>query len=182
MDPRNRTLIPLIIIFFIFGVIVGYVAHKPETIEKPVFINKTIEVPKIIEKIVEVTPIPAPMAPTSAPTATPEISDFTVKSYNPFTDIPSYTIGLTNRRAYPDTLSIRPNDSVLIKITDYTLQSPLTFILNSLNSSYTKNLGKSGAAYIAFNRKGTYTFRAIITTQDPNEAPQEYAKGTIIVY
>lgn len=177
MDPRNRTLIPLIIIF-IFGAVIGYAAHKPETIVKVEYINQTIE------KIVEVTVTPALTAPI--PTATPEITatpkipdDFTVKSYDPATDTPSQTIELKNQRANPDTLSIHPGDNVLIKINDYSLQSPMT--LTFLNSSYTKNLGTSGAVYVTFNKKGIYGFESFIPSGDPTILPKPYAKGTITV-
>lgn len=178
MDQKYKTLIPLIIIFFIFGAVVGYLAHQPATIEKPVYINRTVEVIK------EVTPTPALTAPTPAltaptPAATPEVQGFTVKNYNPSVDVPSRTIEFTNWRANPDTLSIHPGDSVLFKITDSSLQSRMTFILNQ---SYTKDLGTTGFAYAVFNTKGTYNFKSIIPSSDPTINPRTYAEGTITVY
>lgn len=167
MDPKNKTLIPLIIIFFIFGVVVGYVAHKPVTIEKIVTVT--------ITPTPTTTPTPIP-TPTEA--ATPSVSNFTVKDYyEPSKDIPTYTIQLNNRRADPETLSIRPGDTVLIKITDYTLSSPLTLTMNS----YSKDLGKSGAAFITFNTIGVYSFKAVIPSSNKNILPETYATGTISV-
>jgi hypothetical protein len=175
MDPKNKTLIPLIIIFFIFGVVVGYVAHKPVTIEKIV----TVTVTPTPTPSPSPTPTPAP-TPTPTPTeaVTPSVSNFTVKDYyDPSKDIPTYTIQLNNRRANPETLTIRPGDTVLIKITDYTLSSSLTLILNS----YSKDLGKSGAVFITFNKIGAYSYKAVIPSGDPNILPETYAKGTISV-
>ncbi len=178
MDPKNKIYIPLIIIFFIFGVVIGYVAHKPATIEKPVYINTTIE--KVVEKIVEVTPTltATPAVPTPAPTATPEVPDFTVKIWDPSRDNPKYTVLLDNHAANPDTLSIRPGDMILIRITDNFLSNPLTLNL----SSYTRNLGTAGAVVVTFNKTGTYRFQAIIPSRDPHVLPAEYARGTITVY
>ncbi len=178
MDPRNKTYIPIIIIIFIFGVVLGYVAHKPQTIEKPVYINNTVE--RVVEKVVQVTVTPTPI-PTVAPTTTaaPVISDFTVKNYDPSTDVPTKTIVLSNMRANPDTLSIHPGDTVLIQITDYTLQNPLTL---TLNASYQTNMGTSGAVVVTFNKKGTYSFKALTSTTDPNVLGRLYADGTITVY
>ncbi len=178
MDSKNKTLIPLIIIFFILGIVVGYVAHKPQTIE----IEKPVE--KIVYQnttvYVTVTPTPAPTATATATAiATPAISDFTVKNYDPSKDTPTKTIELTSNGASPNTLSIRPDDSVLIKITDYSSQSPLTLILNN---TYSRNLGTGGAVVVTFNKKGTYSFKAIISSGDPNILPKSYAEGTITVY
>ncbi len=175
MDQKYKTLIPLIIIFFIFGAVVGYLAHQPATTEK--IVEKTVYINRTIEVIKEVTPTPVLTAPT--PAATLEIQDFTVKSYDPSIDIPSRTIELTNWRANPDTLTIHPGDSVLFKITDSSLQSSMTFILNR---SYTKDLGTTGFAYAVFNKKGTYNFESIIPSSDPTIDPRIYAQGTITVY
>jgi hypothetical protein len=161
MDPKYKTLIPLVIIFFIFGVVIGYVAHKPETVEKIITVT--------------ITPTPTP-APT--PTPTPTISDFTVKIYEPSIDIPTKTIELTKRGAEPDAMSIRSGDTVLIKITD-SPQSPLTVILNA---TYSRKLGTSGAVVVTFNKIGTYSLKAIIPSGDPNILPTTYATGTISVY
>jgi hypothetical protein len=177
MDPRNKTSI-LFILFFIFGILVGYAVHKPQTIEKIEYINQTIEVPKIPEEEVEVTITPA-ATPTATPTTTPIISDFTVKNYDPSLDTPAQTIELKNWRANPSTLSIRSGDTVLIKIVDYTLQSPMTLILNT---TYKQNLGTSGAVVVTFNKKGTYNLTAIIPSSDPSIKPGTYAEGIITVY
>lgn len=175
MESKNKMLIPLIIVFFIFGVIVGYVAHKPVTIEK------------IVEKTVTVTVTPAPIttpAPTLTPTptqeATPTVSDFTIKnSYDPAVDTPTYTIHLRNWRADPNDLSVRLGDSVLIKITNNMESYRMTLLFNS---SYIKDLGTSGFAYFTFNKKGLYNFKVIIPSDDPNVIPQTYAEGKINVY
>jgi len=177
MDPKNKILIPVIIISFVLGSMIGYIVHQPETIEKPVYINNTVE--KIVEKIVKVPVTPVPALQTPTPTVTPEIPDFTVRSYDPEKDKPTRTIELTNWRANPAELSIRPGNTVLIKITDTSLQSPMTL---TLNSSYTKNLGTSGFVYVTFNKKGTYNFKAIIPSGDPTIFPRTYAEGTITVY
>lgn len=178
MDPKNKTLIPLIIIFFIFGIVVGYAAHKPQTIE----IEKIVEKEKIVTVTVTVTPAPAPIVTATATAtaiATPAISDFTVKNYDSSKDTPTKTIELTSNGANPSTLSIRPEDSVLIEITSYSSQSPLTLILNN---TYSRNLGTGGAVVVTFNKKGTYSFKAIISSDDPNILPKSYADGTITVY
>lgn len=175
MESKYKTLIPLIIIFFILGAVVGYVAHKPNTIE----IEKPVE--RIVYQYVTVTPTPAPVvtAATAAPTETPVLSDFTVKNYDPSTDTPTKIIELVNSRANPSEMTISPGSTVLIQITDYTLTSPLTLILNS---TYSKNLYTSGTAFITFNKKGTYTFKAVIPSSDPNILPWAYGEGTITVY
>ncbi len=178
MESKYKTLIPLIIIFFVLGAVVGYVAHKP----------KTIEIEKPVEKIVyqnntvyvTVTPTPTPIATaTATTTATPAISDFTVKNYDTSTDIPTATIELTSNGANPSSLSIRLGDTVLIKITGYSSQSPLTLILNA---TYSQNLGTSGAVVVTFNKKGTYRFEGNIPSNDPNIKAKIYAEGTITVY
>ncbi len=183
MDPKYKTLIPLIIIFFIFGIVVGYVAHKPQTIEKIVTVTVT-PIPTPIPTLTQTpTPTPTPtQTPTSTAIATPAISDFTVKNYDPSTDTPTKTIELTSNGANPSTLSIRSDDSVLIKITGYSLQSPLTLNLTSLNMSQERNLGTSGAVVVTFNNKGIYSLKAIIPSPDPNILPKTYADGTITVY
>lgn len=179
MDPKYKTLIPLVVIFFIFGIAVGYVAHKPVT---------TVTVTPVPTPSPTPTPTPSPTpSPTPTPTpiptpteaATPSVSNFTVKDYyDSSKDIPTYTIQLSNWGANPNTLSIRPGDSVLIKIADSSLSSPLTLILNS----YSKDLGTSGVAFITFNKIGVYSFKAVIPSGDPNVLPVTYAKGTISVH
>lgn len=178
MDQKYKTLIPLIIIFFIFGIVVGYVAHKPETIVK------TVEVEKIVTVTVTVTPTPTPATPaptpTPTPTAAPAVADFTVKDYyNPFIDIPTYTIQLRNWGADPRTLAIRQGESVEIKNTDGSLTSPMTLILNS----HERYIGKyGGSAFVTFNKKGTYTLKAILLSEDPTITSKTYAEGVINVY
>ncbi|MCZ7400026.1 MAG: hypothetical protein O8C62_10210 [Candidatus Methanoperedens sp.] len=178
MESKYKTLIPLIIIFFVVGVAVGYVAHKP----------KTIEIEKPVEKIiyqnntvyVTVTPTPTPIVTaTGAAIETPVISDFTVKNYDSSTDTPTKTIELVNRRANPNEMTIHSNDTVLIKITDYSLTSRLTLVLNS---TYSRDLGTGGAVVITFNNKGIYPFKAIIPSTDRNVLPWTYGEGTITVY
>ncbi|MFZ3058182.1 MAG: hypothetical protein WA102_00460 [Candidatus Methanoperedens sp.] len=178
MESKYKTLIPLIIIFFIVGVAVGYVAHKP----------KTIEIEKPVEKIVyqnntvyvTVTPTPTPIATAIATAiATPAISDFTVRNYNPSTDIPAKTIELTSNGAKPSSVSLHPGDALLIKITGYSSESPLTLILNY---TYRRNLGTSGAVIVIFNTKGSYNLKAEVPSGDPNILPKSYAEGTISVY
>jgi hypothetical protein len=134
-------------------------------------------VPKEVEKIVYVTATPTSTVPTS--TAAPTVSDFTVKNYDPAADVPDYIIKLRNWGADPDTLSISPGNTVLIEITDISLPGPLTLILNL---SYTRNLGKSGAVVVTFNKRGTYSLKAIIPSDDPSVLPKTYGTGTIAVY
>jgi len=179
IDPKNnKTLIPLIIIFFILGVVVGYVAHKSVTIEKIVTVNVTVT-PTPTPAPTQ-TPIPTPTpTPTPTPIATPVVSDFTVKDYyDPSKETPTYTVQLRNRGVDPNTLSIRQGESVLIKITDSSLLSPLTIYLNS---SPIKDLGVSGAAFVTFNNKGIYSLKAMYRSGDPNIISQTYAEGTITV-
>lgn len=177
MESKYKTLIPLIIIFFIVGVVVGYLAHKPETIKEIVNVTVTpTPTPTLIA-----TPIPTPSSistPIPTPTATP-VSDFTVRNYNPSTDVPTETVQLANKKASPNEIHVRPGDTVLIEITDISLTTPLTLFLNS---TYSMNLGTSGAAFITFNNKGTYTFEVIAISPDPNIVSLTYGKGTIIVY
>ncbi len=178
MDPKYKTLIPLVVIFFIFGIAVGYAAHKPKTIEKIEYVkNETI-----VTVTVTVTPIPTQtLSPTPSPTATvtPEISYFTIKNYDPSTDIPKYTIHLRNWAADPATLSIRPSDTVLIKISDTYVPSPLEIILNNTDR---RKLGTSGAVVVTFNKRGTFNLKAMLVSDDPNIVSKQYAEGTITVY
>lgn len=178
MDAKDNTLYPLIILFFLLGLVVGYVIHKPATIEKIQVINRTVEVPVIkeVEKIVYVTATPTSTVPA---VVTPVSGDFSVKIYDPATDRPSNTMELTNWRFSPDALSIQSGVTVLIKITDLSLQRPLTLIVNS---SYTRDLGRSGAVIVTFNKKGTYNLKAIIPSSDPNIQPTTYGQGTVTVY
>ncbi len=103
-------------------------------------------------------------------------------SYDPNTDTPitpTRTIELTNGHAIPSEISIHLRDTVLIKITDYTLSVPVTFILNGAQTGI--NIGNRGAVMVTFNKTGTYSFKAIIPPGDPNLLPRTYAEGTIVV-
>lgn len=179
MDTKNTTYI-LIIIFFIIGVVLGYAVHQPATrdVEKIVYVNTTVpaKTPEIAETAVPVTLTPTPAAATA--TSTPVLPDFKIKAYDPVIDSPTQTITLRNWRADPETMSIYLRDSILIQLTDLSLQKPVTLIFNS---TVEDNLGTSGKRIVTFNKKGIYTFRAIISQSDPNINPNEYAKGTIIV-
>lgn len=180
MDPKIKSYLPLVIIFFVLGVAAGYVLHKPATIEKPIYINQTIEV----EKTVTATATPtstAIMTPTLTPTLTetpPPVPDFTVKIWNPDTDNPTHTIQLRNKKVDPNTLSINTGDTILIRITDASVFSPMELIINS---SYTQNLGTSGAVVVTFNNKGIYSVDAIIPSIDPTILPLIYGHGMITV-
>ncbi|MCZ7356068.1 MAG: hypothetical protein O8C66_06930 [Candidatus Methanoperedens sp.] len=180
MDPKIKSYLPLIIIFFVLGVVAGYLLHQPATIEKPIYINQTIET--TVEKTVTATATPAStaiMTPTPTLTETPQpVPDFTVKIWNPDTDNPTYTIQLRNQKVDPNTLSINTGDTVLIRITDFSVFSPMELIINS---SYTQNLGTSGAVVVTFNNKGLYSLDAIIPSGDPNVFPRIYGHGMITV-
>ena len=185
IERKHYTLIALVIVFLLFGAIIGYVVNTPASVEEPV--ATPTATPIVDEPVATITATPDAVATTVAPTPT-EVEptetpllepDFTATIYNPETDKSTKTIEFTSRGAEPNTLSIRPGNSVLFTITDYTVQSPITFILNS---SYEKNLGKSGAVVVTFNNKGTYDFKAIIPSGDPNILPKTYSEGTITVY
>lgn len=176
MDSKNNTLYPLIILFFLLGIVVGYVIHKPET--RIEYVNKTIEVEstptiKEVETIVYVTATPTYVAPA----ATAVVANFSVKVYNPDTDRPTSTMELTNQRFNPQTLSVHTGDTVLVKISDSSLQSPLIFILDS----YEKSLGTGGAVVVTFNKKGTYNLKAVIPSGDPNATPRSYGEAVVSV-
>ncbi len=182
MDPKNNMLYPLIILFFLLGIVVGYVIHKPET--RIEYVNKTIGVEstptiiptiKEVEKTVYVTATPTYMAPAATTVVT---ANFSVKVYNPDTDRPTNTMVLTNYRFNPQTLSIPPGSTVLVQVSDYTLQSPLILTLDS----YEKSLGTGGAVVVTFNKKGTYNLKAVISSGDPNIIPQTYGEAVVTVY
>ncbi len=177
MDSKNNTLYPLIILFFLLGIVVGYVIHKPGT--RIEYVNKTIEVEstptiKEVEKIVYVTATPTYVAPA----ATAVVANFSVKVFNRDTDRPTSTMELTNQRFNPPTLSISTGNTVLIKISDSSLQSPLTLVLDS----YEKSLGTGGAVVVTFNKKGTYNLKAFIPSGDPNVISQTYGEAVVTVY
>ncbi len=173
MDAKD-IFYPLIILFFIIGLVIGYAIHRPETVQKIQYVDRTVE------KVVEVTATPSPTSPTSTPVSTAiPIPDFTIKQlYDPVNDQPTTTMKLENRRAVPDVVSIHPGDSVSIVITASSVPGPITLVLGS----YQRKLGSNGAVFITFNNKGTYNFSAIVPSGDPNILPAVYAeKGTIIV-
>lgn len=189
IDPKYYTLISLIIVFFAVGLTIGYIISKQVAVEEPPVTPPAT--PVVDEPVATITatpngvkttppPVPTEVEPTAVPTEAPlQQPDFTVNNYNPSVDKPTRTIEFKNNRAVPDTLSIRPGNSVLFIITDYTIGSPLTLLLDS---SYERNLGTSGAVVVTFNNIGTYNFRAIIPSGDPNIIPIQYATGTITVY
>jgi len=180
MESKERTFYSLIILFFVIGLLIGYLIHQPGTEVR--YINNTIEVPKEVPKIVEtigeVTVAPTAAATTSAPTSTP-VPDFEVKIYDPEKDKPAITIELVNWKAMPDDVSISPGQTILIQVINYpsNLEKP-KFIMGS----YQKILGTSGMIVIKFNNRGTYDFTVVISSNDPNLIPRQYAKGTIRVY
>ncbi len=177
MDLKNNTLYPLIIIFFLLGIVVGYVIHQPET--RIEYVNKTTTVEstptiKEVEKTVYVTATPTYVAPT----ATAAVANFSVKVYDPDTDKPTNTMILTNYRFNPQTLSIPTGSTVLIQVSDYTLQNPLILTLDS----YQTSLGTGGAVVVTFNKKGIYNLKAVISSSDPNVIPQSYGEAVVTVY
>ncbi len=174
MEQKDSTFYPLIILFFILGLVMGYVIHQPGTEIR--YINNTIEVPKV-ETIVETTASSTSTASTPAPTST-QVPDFEVKIYEPGKDKPAQTIELVNWQAMPDQISIRPGQIVLIKVVNYPEQSPPRFIMDT----YERKLGTSGMIVITFNKTGTFNYQVIIPNEDPSILPKIYAKGSIRVY
>lgn len=174
MEPKDRTFYSLIILFFVLGLVIGYVMHQPGTEIR--YINNTIAVPTIVEKFVEVTATPTSTTP--APTSTP-VPDFEVKIYDPAKDKPTQTIELVNWKAMPDYVSIHPGQTVLIKVVNYPdQQEPPKFIMGS----YEKTLGTAGMIVIKFNKSGNYDYKVIIPNDDPSILPKTYATGSIRVY
>ncbi len=173
MDLKDNTFYPLVILFFILGLVIGYAIHRPETVQKIQYVDRPVE------KIVEVTTTPVSASPTSTAvsTVTPA-PDFIIKElYDPVKDKPTATIKLENWRAVPAMVSVSQGDTVLIGISTSSIPGTITLILNS----YQRNLGTNGAAFITFNKKGTYVFKAIIPSGDPNILNTTYAEGTIKV-
>ncbi len=173
MESKDSTFYPLIVLFFVLGLVIGYVIHQPETEIK--YLNNTIEVPKIVEKIVEATTSPTSTALTPTPTQVP---DFEVKIYNPEKDKPTTTIEIIDWRAMPDQISIHPGQIVLIKVVNYPDRPKPEFIMGS----YNKELGTAGQIVAIFNKIGNYDFRVVIPSDNPGSLPTEYAKGSIRVY
>ncbi|MBU3966986.1 MAG: hypothetical protein KKG76_06405 [Euryarchaeota archaeon] len=175
MESKDSKFYPLIVLFFILGLVIGYVIHQPETEIK--YINNTIEVPKIVEKIVEVTASPASTAQTPAPTST-QVPDFEVKIYDPEKDKPAQTIEIINWQAMPNKISIPLGNTVLIKVVNYPDRPKPEFIMGS----YKQILGTAGQIVVKFNKIGNYDFRVVISSDNPGTLPTEYAKGSIRVY
>jgi hypothetical protein len=176
MESKERTFYSLIILFFVIGLVIGYMMHQPETEIR--YINNTIEVPKEVPKVVETIVEVSPTSTTSAPTSTP-VPDFEVKIFDPEKDKPAQTIELVNWKAMPDDASMHPGETVLIKVVNYPdYQEKPKFIMGS----YEKVLGTSGMIVIKFNNRGTYDFTVIIPNNDPSINPVTYAKGSIKIY
>ncbi len=180
MESKERTFYSLIILFFVIGLVIGYLIHQPETEIR--YINNTIdvtkEVPKVVGTTAEVTAAPTAAATTSAPTSTP-VPDFEVKIFDPEKDKPAQTVELVNWKAIPDYVSMHPGETVLIKVVNYPdNQDSPKFRMGS----YEKILGTSGMIVIKFNNRGTYDFTVIIPNNDPSISPVTYAKGSIKIY
>jgi hypothetical protein len=175
MESKDSTFYPLIVLFFVLGLVIGYVIHQPETQIK--YINNTIEVPTIVEKTVGVTASPTSTAQTPTPTST-QVPDFEVKIYDPEKDKPTKTIEINNWQAVPDQMSIRPGQTVLFQVVNYPQRAPPNFIMGS----YERKLGTAGQIVITFNKIGTYDFRVVIPSDNPGSLPTEYAKGSIRIY
>lgn len=175
MESKDSTFYPLIVLFFVLGLVIGYVAHQPETEIK--YLNNTIEVQKNVEKSVEVTVTPTSTATTPAPTST-QVPDFEVKIYDPEKDKPTKTIEIKNWLAVPDQMSIRPGQTVLFQVIDYPQRAPPNFVMGS----YERKLGTAGQIVVIFNKIGNYDFRVVIPSDNPGTLPTEYAKGSIRVY
>lgn len=179
MDLKNNTLYPLLVLFFVIGLVVGYVIHQPGTEVK--YVTNTVEVPKIVEKIVEMnaTPTPAAAEATPVPTAVP---DFEAKIYDPAKETPTYEIQIIDWDAKPNKISLRPGETVLFKVVRYPgdLQPP-EFVMGSYHNP---NIGTAGQIIIKFNKAGTYNFEVNVPPADKNQGilPTPYAKGSVMVY
>ena len=187
IDPKHYTLIGLIIVFLAFGMIIGYVVNKPAPSEEAITTptatpeEETTAIPTATPDAVETTVAPTPKE--IEPTETPlQELGFTYKTYDPAVDKETRTIEFINGDARPYSASIHPGDSVLFKISDTTStgQSIFTLIIKSEKII----IGKSGAmTLVTFNIKDTYTFKAVLESNDPNINPTPYGKeGTIAVY
>ncbi|MFA4936258.1 MAG: hypothetical protein WC568_10535 [Candidatus Methanoperedens sp.] len=181
MDPKYKTLIPLIIIFFIFGIVVGYVAHKPQTIEieKVVYINQTVE--KIVT--VTVTPTPAPQqAEEVLPKETPvvKVPDI-IKLEITGTSVATKTItikAIDYGGINPNPTSLRVNDTAFFRL--YEIFQYKKAILQIGENNF--ELGTGSAIYLKFTEKRTYNYKVLVPSSDPNIQPTIYAEGTITVY
>lgn len=178
MESKERIFYSLIILFFVIGLVIGYLMHQPGTEIR--YINNTIEVPEEVPKVVETIGevIAAPTVTTSAPTFTP-VPDFEVKIFDPEKDRPAQTIELVNWKAMPDYVSMRPGETVLIKVVNYPADQEVPKFIMGV---YQKILGTSGMIVIKFNNRGTYDFSVIIPNNDPSINPVTYARGSIRVY
>jgi hypothetical protein len=179
MDAK-KSLYPLIVVFFILGLVIGYAIHKPETIEKIQYVDRIVTATATATPVTTSQTATASPTPTESPNATAIAPDFTVKNYDYSKDKPTVTMVLANMAVNPNSVRIRIGETVLIKITDISLQSPLTLVLNL---SKRINLGTRGAVMITFNTKGTYRVQAEIPSDDPAIIPKVYTEreGIIIV-
>ena len=175
MESKDTTFYPLIVLFFVLGLVIGYVVHQPESEIK--YINSTIEVQKNVENSREVTISPTSTATTPAPTFT-QVPDFEIKIYDPAKDKPSEIIEIVNWQAMPDQISIPLKNTVLIKVVNYPERPAPYFIMGS----YNEKLGTAGQIVVKFNKKGTFSYKVIIPNDDPNINPMTYAEGSIRVY
>ena len=175
MESKDTTFYPLIVLFFVLGLVIGYVVHQPESEIK--YINSTIEVQKNVENSREVTISPTSTATTPAPTFT-QVPDFEIKIYDPEKDKPPEIIEIVNWQAMPDLLSIPLKNTVLIKVVNYPDRPAPYFIMGS----YNEKLGTAGQIVIKFNKKGTFNYKVTIPDDDPNILPVTYADGSIRVY
>jgi hypothetical protein len=175
MESKERTFYSLIILFFVIGLVIGYMMHQPGTEIR--YINNTEvpkEVPKVVETIVEVSPTSATPAPTSTP-----VPDFEVNIFDPEKDRPTQSIELVNWKAIPDHVSMHPGETVLIKVVNYPdNQEKPKFIMGSFNQT----LGTAGMIVIKFNTKGDYDYNVMIPNNDPSINPVTYARGSIKIY
>ncbi len=194
MDPKYKTLIPLIIIIIgVVAFVIGYEVRQPVTIIAPTPTPTSTPIPTLSP-----TPIPT-LAPTQSPTPTPTstpilVSDFIVKdNYDPNTDIPCMGCIITiegYNNVNPSGLSIRPGQSVVIKVTSQSLPKAINLTLyDTANCSpclppAQKYLGaQNGGVFITFNNKGTYMFNTVIPSGDPYILPTPFTtNNTITVY
>ncbi len=174
MEPKEKLFYSLIILVFILGIAIGYFVRQPGTEIK--YINNTVEVPKIVENIAETTA--SPKETTAVPTSA-QVPDFEVKIFDPQKDKPTKIIELRNWQAVPKEISIRPGQVILIKVVDYSQQTPPNFIMGSYKR---EPLGSAGQIVIKFNKIGIYDYRAVIPSDDPTILPTIYAEGSIKVY
>lgn len=175
MDPKYKTVIPLLIGFFIFGVVVGYVAHKPETIET------IVEKERIVTVTVTVTPTPVPqqteeIVPKESPVV--QVPDI-IKLDGTFVAARTITIkGPRYGGIDPNPTSLRQNEIALFKLYEiFQYQKAMLQI-----GQYNFEIKPLGGVFLKFTEKRTYNYKVIIPSNDPNIQPITYAEGTITVY